>query len=78
MSKADWVLTHRLAPDTIRYTTWEVAKPFQSRGRGISLLAEAIRRQINSDVPYLTGSVSHHYPRLLQFVGRHLIPYLTG
>ncbi|GBF82035.1 TIGR03032 family protein [Aphanothece sacrum] len=73
-----WVLTHRVAPDTIRYTTWEVAKPFESRGRGISLLAEAIRRQINSDVPYLTGSVSHHYPRLLQFVGRHLMPYLTG
>jgi uncharacterized protein (TIGR03032 family) len=73
-----WVLTHRVAPDTIRYTTLEMAEPYQSRGRGVSLLAEAIRRQVNSNVPYLTGSVSHKYPRLWQFVGRHLMPYLTG
>ncbi|GET38406.1 TIGR03032 family protein [Microseira wollei] len=73
-----WVLTHRVAPDTIRYTTLEMAEPFQKRGRGVSLLAEAIRRQVNSDVSYLTGSVSVQYPRLWQFVGRHLMPYLTG
>ncbi|MTJ53225.1 TIGR03032 family protein [Anabaena sp. UHCC 0253] len=73
-----WVFTHRVAPDTIRYTTLSIAEPFEKRGRGISLLAEAIRRQVNSGVPYLTGSVSHHYPRLLQFVERHLTPYLTG
>jgi uncharacterized protein (TIGR03032 family) len=72
------VLTHRVAPDTIRYTTLEIAEPFQRRGRGVSLLAEAIRRQVNSNVPYLTGSVSYRYPRLWQFVGRHLMPYLTG
>lgn len=73
-----WMLTHRVAPDTIRYTTLEMAEPFQRRGRGVALLAEAIRRQVNSDVPYLTGSVSVQYPRLWQFVGRHLMPYLTG
>jgi uncharacterized protein (TIGR03032 family) len=73
-----WVFTHRVALDTIRYTTLSIAEPFEKRGRGISLLAEAIRRQVNSGVPYLTGSVSHHYPRLLQFVERHLTPYLTG
>lgn len=73
-----WVLTHRVAPDTIRYTTWEMAQPFQKRGRGVSLLAEAIRRQVESNVPYLTGSVSSQHPRLWQFVGRHLMPYVTG
>ncbi|MBD2693547.1 TIGR03032 family protein [Anabaena catenula] len=73
-----WVLTHRVAPDTIRYTTISIAEAFEKRGRGVSLLAEAIHRQVNSGVPYLTGSVSYRYPRLLQFVERHLTPYLTG
>jgi len=73
-----WVLTHRVAPDTIRYTTVSIAEAFEKRGRGVSLLAEAIRRQVDSGVPYLTGSVSYRYPRLLQFVERHLTPYLTG
>ncbi|WP_193200458.1 TIGR03032 family protein [Nostoc sp. MG11] len=73
-----WVFTHRVAPDTIRYTTLSIAEPFGKKGRGVSLLAEAIRRQVESGVPYLTGSVSHCYPRLLQFVQRHLTPYLTG
>ncbi|MCF2145974.1 TIGR03032 family protein [Desmonostoc muscorum LEGE 12446] len=73
-----WVLTHRVAPDTIRYTTVSIAQAFEKRGRGVSLLAEAIRRQVDSGVPYLTGSVSYRYPRLLQFVERHLTPYLTG
>ncbi|WP_309232639.1 TIGR03032 family protein [Cylindrospermum sp. FACHB-282] len=73
-----WVLTHRVAPDTIRYTTFSIAEAFEKRGRGVSLLAEAIHRQVNSGVPYLTGSVSYRHPRLLQFVERHLTPYLTG
>ena len=73
-----WVLTHRVAPDTIRYTTFSIAQAFEKRGRGVWLLAEAIRRQVNSGVPYLTGSVSYRYPRLLKFVERHLTPYLTG
>ncbi|WP_013325559.1 TIGR03032 family protein [Gloeothece verrucosa] len=72
------VLTHRVASDTIRYTTLEMAEPFQRKGRGVSLLAEAISRQVNSDVPYLTGAVSPGYPGLWQFVGRHLTPYLIG
>ncbi|MEH2233750.1 MAG: TIGR03032 family protein [Nostoc sp.] len=73
-----WVLTHRVAPDTIRYTTFSIAQAFEKRARGVWLLASAIRRQVDSGVPYLTGSVSYHYPRLLQFVERHLTPYLTG
>ena len=73
-----WVLTHRVAPDTIRYTAVSIAQAFEQRGRGVSLLAEAIRRQVDSGVPYLTGSVSYRYPRLLKFVERHLTPYLTG
>ncbi|MBX9256274.1 hypothetical protein H1Q63_20490 [Desmonostoc muscorum CCALA 125] len=67
-----------MAPDTIRYTTVSIAQAFEKRGRGVSLLASAIRRQVESGVPYLTGSVSYRYPRLLKFVERHLTPYLTG
>ncbi|WP_445636280.1 N-acetyltransferase domain-containing protein [Nostoc sp. DSM 114161] len=73
-----WVLTHRIAPDTIRYTNFSIAQAFEKREQGVSLLAEAIRRQVHSGVPYLTGSVSYRYPRLLKFVERHLTPYLTG
>ncbi|MBX9256284.1 GNAT family N-acetyltransferase, partial [Desmonostoc muscorum CCALA 125] len=55
-----------------------IAQAFEKRGRGVWLLAEAIRRQVDSGVPYLTGSVSYRYPRLLKFVERYLTPYLTG
>jgi len=41
-----WVITHRIASDTIRYTSLFIRQDLQRVGRGISLLAESIRRQV--------------------------------
>lgn len=73
-----WMLTHRVAPDTIRYSNLYVSEKFQKLGRAISLLAESIQRQIASSIPYCTFSVSQENTQMLKFVDRHLQPYLTG
>lgn len=73
-----WCLTHRVAPDTIRYSSFFVAKQYQKMGRGISLLAEAIKRQIASPVANVKFSVATDNAPMLQFFNRHLRPYVTG
>jgi uncharacterized protein (TIGR03032 family) len=73
-----WMLTHRVAPDTIRYSSLFVSEKFQKLGRGISLLAESIQRQIASSVTNCTFSVARENAQMLKFVDRHLQPYLTG
>lgn len=72
-----WVLTHRVAPDTIRYSTLYTTDRFRALGRGIALMAEAIRRQIASPIPYLKCAVAPHNAQMQQFVRRRLQPYLT-
>jgi GNAT superfamily N-acetyltransferase len=73
-----WMICHRVAPDTIRYSVLYVWERFQKLGRGISLMAEAIKRQIASPVGYYNFAVSAEHPQMLQFVKRRLAPYLSG
>lgn len=73
-----WMICHRVAPDTIRYSALYVRERFQKLGRGISLLAEAIKRQIASPVAYYNFAVSAENPQMLQFVNRRLKRYLSG
>lgn len=73
-----WIVTHRVTNNTIRYSTLFVAEKFQRKARGISLLAEAIQRQIDSSVENYTCAVAPEYSDFLKFVRRHLQPYLTG
>jgi len=40
-----WVITHHIAPDTVRYTNLFLRKDLRRMGRGIALLAESIRVQ---------------------------------
>lgn len=72
-----WIVTHRVATDAIRYSTMFVDKRFQRLGRGISLLSESIRRQIDGGVPHGLCAVARDNPAMLRFVRRHLEPYLT-
>ncbi|WP_082172257.1 TIGR03032 family protein [Limnoraphis robusta] len=72
-----WMVTHRVASDAIRYSTMFVDKRFQRLGRGISLLSESILRQVDSSVPYCVFAVAQDNPAMLQFVDKHLEPYLT-
>lgn len=73
-----WCVNHRVAPDTIRYSTLFVREKFQKLGRGVSLLAESIKRQIAGSVPYYTFAVARENAQMLQFVNRRLKDYLTG
>lgn len=70
-----WILTHRVKPDTLRYTTMYVAPPFQRMARGISLFNESVRRQLNSDIPYATAAVAKDNKPMQRFVKRYVFPY---
>jgi GNAT superfamily N-acetyltransferase len=72
-----WVITHRIAPDTIRYSTMYVEPPFQRLGRGVSLFVEAIKRQIDSPIPRGKYAVAKENVLMISFVQRHAKPYLT-
>ena len=72
-----WMVTHRVATDAIRYSTMFVDKRFQRLGRAISLLSQSILRQVESTVPYCVFAVAQDNPAMLQFVDKHLEPYLT-
>ncbi len=45
-----WMITHRVAEDTIQYTSLFVRKELQGLGRAVPLLAEAIKRQMPSGI----------------------------
>jgi ribosomal protein S18 acetylase RimI-like enzyme len=72
-----WTINHRVAADTIRYSTMFVERRFQRMGRGFSLLGEAIKRQINSGIPYATTAVASDNPLMLACADRHYKPYAT-
>lgn len=72
-----WMVTHRVDPDTIRYSTLFVTPPFRFKGRGISLLAAAIERQIASSINGITFAIAPENAAMLRFARRHLQPYLT-
>jgi GNAT superfamily N-acetyltransferase len=72
-----WLLTHRVAPDTLRYTSMFVDKRWQRLGRGIVLMAESFQRQYDSSIPYYAFAVSSRNPPMLEFVERHFKPYVS-
>ncbi|MBD2082607.1 GNAT family N-acetyltransferase [Leptolyngbya sp. FACHB-17] len=72
-----WTINHRVATDTIRYSTMYVEPQFQRLGRGFSLLTEAIKRQIESGIPYATTAVSSENLPMLRCTDRYYKPYAT-
>lgn len=72
-----WLVTHRVAPDTLRYTSMFVEKRWQRLGRGIVLMAESLQRQYDRAIPYYAYAVSSRNPPMLEFVDRHLKPYMS-
>lgn len=73
-----WMITHRIAVDTVRYSVLFVRPDLQSIGRSIPLLATAIRRQLED--PQVTKAIFivllENAP-MVKFVHRRLSPYLT-
>jgi GNAT superfamily N-acetyltransferase len=73
-----WVLTERIAPDTISYNSMFVRQDLQKMGRGISLVANAIQRQAQANIPRGIYAVWLTNTPMIRFVKKHMIPYLTS
>ena len=72
-----WMATHRIAADTIRYTSLFVRQDLQKMGRAIPLIAEAIKLQLKSHVPRYTCATQVNNQPMVNFVRRRLQPFLT-
>lgn len=75
-----WILTHRIASDTIKYTALYIHRHLQLRGPAIFLLCEAIKRQIDSKVPWAVLEVNVMQTEIswLSFLRRRLIPHAVS
>jgi len=73
-----WIITRRIAPDTILYYRFFLHPAERVSGRGIALLAEAIRRQCATDVEHGIFSVDADNRAMLRFARRHLAAYCTA
>jgi GNAT superfamily N-acetyltransferase len=73
-----WMITHRIAPDTIRYTSLFIRQDLQKLGRAIPLLAEAIKRQVNSEILSGIWTVWLDNQPMVNFVKRRMAPYLIS
>ena len=73
-----WMLTHRLAPDTIRYTCSFVRYDLQKMGRIIPLYVEAIKTQAAAKIPYAVWAVPFDHNYMAHFVRKRMAPYLVS
>ncbi len=74
-----WMITHRLAPDTIRYSFGFIRHDLQKMGRLVPLIANAIQLQIDAKtIPNGIWVVSCDRAPMIQFVRKHMAPYLTA
>lgn len=73
-----WILTHRIAPDTIRYTSMFVRQDLQRMARGIALLVKAIRLQDKANIPKGIWIVNHENMPMVGFVKKHMLAYLSS
>jgi GNAT superfamily N-acetyltransferase len=73
-----WMITHRLASDTIRYTSLFVRQDFQKFGRAIPLLAKAIHLQNSSKVTNGIFAVELENKPMYEFVKRRLDTCITS
>jgi ribosomal protein S18 acetylase RimI-like enzyme len=75
-----WFLTHRLAPDTVRYTSQWVREDCRASGCAVGLLAAAIRRQVAAlglDSRVVFAVRVENRP-MVRFLERRLRPYLAA
>ncbi|UAJ72121.1 GNAT family N-acetyltransferase [Synechocystis sp. PCC 7339] len=73
-----WIITHRIAPDTIRYTQMFVDPAFQPLSRSLIMLATAINIQVGAipEIPKATFRVDVDNTPMINFVQRRLAPHL--
>lgn len=73
-----WIITHRLDPDTIRYTSGFTRPDLQKLGRYISLIANAIQMQIAAKIPFGIWTVPLEFSGMVHFVKKRMSPYLIS
>jgi hypothetical protein len=66
-----WMITHRVAPDTIRYTCSFIRADLQGRFRIAPIYREAILRQTRAGVPNAIFLVPAYHKAMIAFVRRH-------
>jgi len=74
-----WLITHRIAPRTIRYTSLVVDPELPARGLGIRLVAEALRLHIAAErhLPGASGCCGSIAGNpLIDFLNRRVLPYM--
>lgn len=76
---AGWMITHRIAPDTVRYSSLFVRKECRGGAAAFPLLAMAIRRQM-ADPTQCRGLFLVHAEnaRMARLMRRHLAPYAAS
>ena len=74
-----WLITHRIAIDTIRYTSSYIKPDLQKLGRILALYVETTKR--NAAIPELSKAiwtVPFIYPSMVNFVKKHLTSYMIS
>jgi GNAT superfamily N-acetyltransferase len=73
-----WMITHRIDPDTIRYSALYIHKEFQIQGIALRLLRDSIQIQLHATLPpfaVLDVNVDMVDRTWLNFIKRKLIPF---
>lgn len=74
-----WCITHRTAPDTIRYSSLYIQKNFHFSKYGLALLARSIK--IHKDSPFTKGVFETNYeetePTWWRFILKRLAPFAS-
>lgn len=70
-----WMITHRVAEDTIQYTSLFVRKELQRLGRAIPLLSEAIKRQMPSGIERGICQIHVDSLPMIQYMKRRIWPH---
>ena len=74
-----WMITHRISENTIRYTILFVKEELQSIGRGIALLARAIKLNLNHpEINQGSFALLINNEKMAKFTERRLKPYLAS
>ena len=75
-----WMINHRTAPDTIRYTQMYVHPDYKPLSQSILFLGKAIKLQCEAvpEVPNATFRVETDNTPMVNFVNRRLAPHLEN
>lgn len=73
-----WIITHRLAPDIIRYTCGFVRQDLQKLGRYIPLIANAIHIQAKARISEGIWTVPLVHTSMVYFVKKRMASYLSS